>query len=165
MQTLFRIIVGAWLAVGAPVVSADDLPAAGALDPRVANALKAAGLAYVIDEGDYSLNYTLADGRTQRAWVASKTARIARLEFRDVWSVAYRGQGLLPASLANRLLTENVRMVMGAWQVNQGKDEYLVVFSYPIAADADAETLQEVIEAVTLSADRMEKELTGEDKF
>jgi hypothetical protein len=39
------------------------------------------------------------------------------------------------------------------------------VFSYPAAADADAETLQEIIEAVTLSADRMEKELTGKDDF
>ena len=47
----------------------------------------------------------------------------------------------------------------------QGKDEFLVVYSYPVAADVDGETLQEVIEAVTLSADRMEKELTGEDKF
>jgi hypothetical protein len=165
MQGYFRMILSAWLSIGAAGVRADDVPAAGVLDPRVATALKGAGLAYVIDEGDYSLNYTFADGRAQQAWVASKTARIARLEFRDVWSVAYRGQGLLPANLANRLLTENVRMVMGAWQVNQGKDEYLVVFSYPIAADADAETLQEVIEAVTLSADRMEKELTGEDRF
>lgn len=165
MRTASRIIVSVWLAIHVAVVHAEDVPSANALDPRVATALKAAGLAYVIDEGDYSLNYTLADGRTQRAWVASKTARIARLEFRDVWSVAYRGHGLLPANLANRLLTENVRMVMGAWQVNQGQDEFLVVFSYPIEADADGETLQEVIEAVTLSADRMEKDLTGEDKF
>ena len=165
MHTFFRVVVSAWLVIGAAGARADDVPAAGALDLHVAVVLKAAGLAYVIDEGDYSLNYTLADGRTQRAWVASKAARIAHLELRDVWSVAYRGQGLLPANLANRLLTENVRMVMGAWQVNQGKDEFLVVFSYPIAADADAETLQEVIEAVTLSADRMEKELTGKDDF
>ncbi len=155
----------AWLVAGAAGVQADDVPASGALDPRVATALKGAGLAYGIDEGDYTLNYTLADGRTQRVWVASKTAKIARLEFRDVWSVAYRAKGLLPANLATRLLTENVRMVMGAWQVNQGNDEYLVVFSYPTAADANAETLQEVIEAVTLSADRMEKELTGKDEF
>jgi hypothetical protein len=56
-------------------------------------------------------------------------------------------------------------MVLGAWQVSQGQDEFLVVFSSPIAADAAAATIQEVIEAVTLSADRMEKELTGKDEF
>ena len=56
-------------------------------------------------------------------------------------------------------------MVMGAWQVSQGKDEYLVVFSYAVPADTNADLLQEVIEAVTISADRMEKELTGKDEF
>ena len=98
-------------------------------------------------------------------WVASKTATITRLEFRNVWSVAYRGKGQVPAELAKRLLTENVRMVLGAWQVNQAPDDYLVVFLIPVAADADAATLEEIIEAVTVSADRMEKELTGKDEF
>jgi hypothetical protein len=56
-------------------------------------------------------------------------------------------------------------MILGAWQVNQGADEYLVVFSAPVSATADAATLQEVIEVVTLSADRIEKELTGKDEF
>jgi hypothetical protein len=154
-------ILAGWVAVA----SGQSPAASGAVDARVVAALKTAGLAYALDDGDFRLTFTLADGRTQHAWVASKTAKISKLEFRDVWSVAYRGQGQLPANLATRLLTENVRMVMGAWQVNQSKDEYLLVFSYPVAADADAETLQEVIEAVTLSADRMEKELTGKDDF
>jgi hypothetical protein len=60
---------------------------------------------------------------------------------------------------------ENARMILGAWQVNQGEDEYLVVFSAPVSATADASTLQEVIEIVTLSADRIERELTGRDEF
>jgi hypothetical protein len=136
-----------------------------ALDPRVAAALKAANLGYTIDDGDFRLDYNLADGRSQRVWVASNTAKISQLEFRDVWSVAYRAKGVPPADLANHLLAENVRMVLGAWQVSQGPEEFLVVFSFPIAADADAATMQEVIEAVTLSADRMEKELTGKDQF
>jgi hypothetical protein len=56
-------------------------------------------------------------------------------------------------------------MILGAWQVNQGKDEFLVVFSAPVAATADAATLQEVIEVVMLSTDRIEQELTGKDDF
>jgi hypothetical protein len=82
-----------------------------------------------------------------------------------VWSVAVRAKGTLPAELATRLLRENVRMILGAWQVNQGKDEYLIVFSAPVNAAADASTLAEVIEVVTLSADRIEKELTGKDEY
>ena len=56
-------------------------------------------------------------------------------------------------------------MILGAWQVNQGQDEYLVVFSAPVIAGADAAMLREVIEVVTISADRIEKELTGRDEF
>lgn len=145
--------------------SAQVNPATGAVDPRVETALKAAKLGYAIDDGDFRLDYNVADGRMQRVWVASDAARITTLEFRDVWSVAYRGTGQVPAELARRLLAENFRMVLGAWQLNQSADEFLVVFLAPIAAGADAATLQEVIEAVTLSADRMEKELTGKDVF
>jgi len=135
------------------------------LDPRVETALHAAGLTFTADGGDFRMEYTLPDGRTQLVWVASKTANIADTGFRDVWSVASRATGTLPAELATHLLAENVRMVLGAWQVNQGGGEYLVVFSYAIPADAAPGLLQEVLEAVTISADRMEKELTGQDEF
>ena len=139
--------------------------AASTPDPRVETALKGAGLTYSIDGGDFRLKYDVADGRTQLVWVASHTAMLDKLEFRDVWSVAYRGKGALPADLAARLLKENVRMVVGAWQVNEANDEFLVVFSAPVAAGADAATLEEIIEVVMLSADRMERELTGKDEY
>jgi hypothetical protein len=149
----------------APVASAQDTAAAKVADPRVAADLKTTGLAYSIDGGDYRLKYDLDGGRSQLVWVASSTATLDKLEIRDVWSVAYRAKGQLPQDMALRLLTENARMILGAWQVNQGKDEYLVVFSAPVSATADASTLEEVIEVVTLSADRIEKELTGKDEF
>ncbi|MCJ7451078.1 MAG: hypothetical protein MUO39_01190 [Steroidobacteraceae bacterium] len=145
--------------------AAEDAPEAPALDARVEATLKAASLPFTSDGGDFRLNYTLPDGRTQLVWISSKTTKIADTEFRDVWSVANRGQGALPAELADHLLKENVRMVLGAWQVSQGEDEYLVVFSYAIPAETTPGFLQEVIEAVTISADRMEKELTGRDEF
>lgn len=134
-------------------------------DARVEANLKAAGLAYALDGGDFRLNFDLPDGRSQLVWVASGTATLDRLEIRDVWSVAYRAKGALSYEMSLRLLMENARMILGAWQVNQGADEYLVVFSAPVSATADAATLQEVIEVVTLSADRIEKELTGKDEF
>jgi hypothetical protein len=134
-------------------------------DARVEANLKAAGLAYTLDGGDFRLNFDLPDGRSQLVWVASGTATLDRLEIRDVWSVAYRAKGALSYEMSLRLLMENARMILGAWQVNQGVDEYVVVFSAPVSATADAATLQEVIEVVTLSADRIEKELTGKDEF
>jgi len=49
--------------------------------------------------------------------------------------------------------------------VNQGEDEYLIVFAAPLNADADPSTLQEVFEAVTFSTDRIEKQLSDSDAF
>jgi len=138
-------------------------PASG--DPRVAAALKAAGLGYSLDEGDFRLEYDVDQERSQRVWVASDTARIDQLEVRDVWSVAARGKGEVPADLARMLLKENVRMILGAWQVNQSEDEYLVVFLAQVDAAANAATLQEVIEVVMFSADRIEKQLSDQDAF
>jgi hypothetical protein len=145
--------------------SAEGAPPTTVADPRVAEALQSAGLAYEVDGGDYRLEYEVADGRSQLVWVASGTARLDQLEIRDVWSVAARGAGEVTAELAALLLKENARMILGAWQVNQGQDEHLVVFSAPVSAAADAATLQEVIEVVTLSADRIEQQLSAKDEF
>jgi hypothetical protein len=142
-----------------------ETPAQRAADPRVAAALTDAKLAYIVDEGDFRLKYDVEGARSQLVWVASGTAKLDQLEIRDVWSVASRGKGEPPAELAAYLLKENARMILGAWQVNQNTEEYLVVFSAPVVATADAATLQEVIEVVMLSADRVEKELTGKDEF
>jgi hypothetical protein len=142
-----------------------EAPAPRAADPRVEAALEAAKLAYIVDEGDFRLKYDVDGGRSQLVWVASGTAKLDQLEIRDVWSVASRGRGEPPPELAAYLLKENARMILGAWQVNQNAEEYLVVFSAPVVATADAATLQEVIEVVMLSADRIEKELTGRDEF
>jgi hypothetical protein len=159
LLTSAMAILGGWVSCA----SAQGNPAS--MDSRVEAALRAAKLDFSIDDGDFRLDCSVADGRSQRVWVASNAAKVAQLEVRDVWSVAYRAKGVPPANLANRLLAENVRMALGAWQVNQGPDEYLVVFSSPIAADADAATLNEVIDAIALSTDRMEKQLTGKDEF
>jgi len=159
------VVGGALLAVVGVAASAEEAATVETPDPRVVAALKEAGLGYSIDAGDFRLDYKVDDTRSQRVWVASDTARADQLEMRDVWAVAARGKGEVPADLARLLLKENVRMVLGAWQVNQSQDEYLVVFSAPVDAAADAATLQKVIEVVMFSADRIEKQLSPTDEF
>ena len=158
-------IGGALLTLVAAAAPAEEATTAVTPDPRVVAALKEAGLGYSIDAGDFRLNYDVDDVRSQRVWVASNTTRLDQLEIRDVWSVAARGKGEVPAELARKLLAENVRMILGAWQVNQSQDEYLVVYSAQVDAAADAATLQKVIEVVMFSADRIEKQLGDKDAF
>jgi hypothetical protein len=165
-RSSLRVLTATTLLLAASgVVHAQAQAPATVPDARVELALKAAQLGFLIDEGDYRLDYKVDATRSQRVWIASGTTSLPPLEVRDVWSVAARGQGTVPADLAIHLLQENVRMVLGAWQVNQGKDEYLVVFSAQVNADADAAALREVIEVVMYSADRIEKELSGKDEF
>lgn len=164
MSRAAAVLAGVLLTLTGDAAAAAD-PPSPPVDPRVEALLTAAGLVYTIDDGDFRLSYDINDQRSQRVWISSGTTRIEALEFRDVWSVAARGKGEVPAELARMLLAENVRMILGAWQVNQSQDEYLVVFSTPVSAVADAATLQEVIEVVILSADRIEKQLSGQDQF
>jgi hypothetical protein len=159
------VIGGALMMTAAPVASTADDATASSGDPRVVAALKAAGLAYTLDEGDFRLEYDIDKERKQRVWIASETAWIDQLEIRDVWSVAARGKGEVPTELARKLLAENVRMILGAWQVNQGPEEYLVVYSAQVDAAEDAATLQKVIEVVMFSADRIETQLSDKDAF
>jgi hypothetical protein len=161
-----RVMAAMTLLLTASGMAVAQAPAAAtAPDARVETALKAAGLGFQIDDGDYRLDYKVDETRSQRVWIASGTTSLPPLEIRDVWSVAARGKGTVPADLAIHLLQENVRMVLGGWQVNQGKDEYLVVFLAQVNADADAAALRQVIEVVMYSADRIEKELSGRDAY
>lgn len=166
MRSLAWMVMGVTLMMtAAPVTFAADQPTSSSGDPRVVAALKAAGLPYTLDEGDFLLEYEVDEERSQRVWVASDTGSIDQLELRDVWSVAARGKGEVPAELARKLLAENVRMILGAWQVNQGPDEYLVVYSAQVDAAGDAAALQTAIEVVMFSADRIERQLSDKDAF
>ena len=153
------------LLAAAPAALAQDAKAPREPDPGVVAFLKEANLPYQLDNGDFRLEYDVDGTRGQRVWIDSDTAKLDKLEFRAVWSVAARGKGAVPAELATLLLRENARMVVGAWQVNQGQDDYLVVFSAPVSAAADAATLREVLEVVMYSTDRIEKQLSGKDEF
>jgi hypothetical protein len=166
MRLLAWFVIGGTLVMtAAPATCAADEPTSSSGDPRVVAALKAAGLPYTIDEGDFRLEYDVDEERSQRVWIASETAWIDQLEIRDVWSVAGRGKGEVPAELARKLLAENVRMILGAWQVNQSPDQYLVVYLAQVDAAGDAATLQKAIEVVMFSADRIEKQLSDKDAF
>jgi hypothetical protein len=166
VMTTRRALTAALLVLtGAIPIAAAQGGATGTLDRRVEAVLKQARLAYSIDDGDFRLVYQSGDGRSQRVWVASGTTRLDPLEIRDVWSVAARGRGEPPPELAQRLLQENARMTLGAWQVNRRQGEYLVVFSAPVDAAADAAALQAVIEVVMRTADRIEMEFNGRDEF
>jgi hypothetical protein len=138
-------------------------------DPRVKALLDQIGYKYEINaDGDYKLiPVATENGRSQLAYVISKTQQYSTLEIREVMSPAFLSTGPLSAAVANRLLRENSEVKFGAWRVelhNNGQ-KYLALFAVQINANSDAETLRLAIKSVLLVADRMEKELTGTDDY
>lgn len=136
-------------------------------DKRVAAALDAAELKYeVTPEGDFKLLYQLDDDRTQILYVNSNTEKLGTIEIREVWSIAMNSEEELDAETAGDLLTESGKVKIGGWRVSVGDDEnQIVYFSAQVDADADTQSLAQVILAVVQTADAKEQELTEDDEY
>lgn len=157
------------LALGASVAQSQDAPApapAPTADVRVERLLKEVAAEYTVDEdGDFRLVYDIGGGRSQLVWIPSGTSEFGALEIRQIWSIAHRSKGPLPADLANRLLDRNGAVILGAWLTEPAGDELGVIFAVQVAAETDALSLRSAIHAVATTADAMEKELTAKDDF
>ena len=129
-------------------------------DKRVRKVLDELKYKYKIDsDGDFKLAFKTEGGRTQVAFIRSKTSKYKDLEIREIFAYAYKSDGdQLPADVANRLLEENRVMKLGAWQ----KSGKFARFSAKLSANADSDALRSVLQLVLLAADRMEKEFTGD---
>lgn len=166
-QLVSRLLV--LLALGASVAQSQDAPApapAPTADVRVERLLKEVAAEYTVDEdGDFRLVYDIGGGRSQLVWIPSGTSEFGALEIRQIWSIAHRSKGPLPADLANRLLDRNGAVILGAWLTEPAGDELGVIFAVQVAAETDALSLRSAIHAVATTADAMEKELTAKDDF
>ena len=145
--------------------ASDEGDAEAKVDPRIRAALEAEGLDYTVGRsGDLEVLIEFSDeGRSQFVRLQSSVRRYRGIDYRDVYSMAYRfdsGAGLDPA-LAQRLLEANNDYTLGFWAV-QGD----VVFSIArIPAQASPAMVREAISFVAAEADDLEKELLGSDEL
>ncbi|MGJ3251918.1 MAG: hypothetical protein ACFE0J_12410 [Elainellaceae cyanobacterium] len=135
-------------------------------DPRIGEALEALNLSYEIeDDGAYRVGLQFNDGRTQTAWISSRTNVIGPFEIRKIISPAYRSDEELSSEVANMLLQDTARKKLGAWQTFSREQTHVAVFTAQINADSSAEELGVALSVVLQSADQMEEELTNGDRF
>jgi hypothetical protein len=135
-------------------------------DPRLVNALKAAGYKFEeTDRGVLKLFFDISDGRSQQVFVASQTQKTGALETRKIWSTAMKSQDALAAPMANKLLMDSDKVAFGGWELVKWPDGYRVLFVAAVPADLSSDGLKTAIRMVFSKADSMEKELTGEDRF
>lgn len=127
-------------------------------DRRVETSLNEADLKYDIDkDGDFKLLLNYDDNRTQLVFVQSKTEQYKNYEIREIFAYGYKSPtSEFSASIANRLLIDNSKKKMGAWEK---RGEY-AVYVIKISADADALSLKNAIQLAAVCAEEMEKEIT-----
>lgn len=133
-------------------------------DKKVKRMLDSRKVRYETDaDGDFKVTYELANGRTQLAFVRSRTFEYGKLSIREILSIGYRSEGdVFPVEVANRMLEHNNNAKLGAW-AKQGR---LAIFTTKIAVDAGADELTDALEVTVSLADELEKEFTGEaDEF
>lgn len=142
---------------------------AGALfaaDARVTAALESLDINYEVDDdGDFRLIYSTGDGRTQLVWVSGDTESFHDMEIREIFSYAYDTDGSMPASVARKLLQANANYKIGAWEMRDNGNSQFAIFTARIEANAHARELENIIMAVSVTADEMEKDLLGTDEW
>lgn len=142
------------------------------VDSRVRLALDELGLAYEITgQSDFKLKpFSTVGNRTQLVYIHSQTQRYGTLELREVIAPSYLANESLSAPMANRLLRENSEVKWGAWRavaIDEGPNagKYLILYAIQVEADSDAEGLRLAIKNAALTADQLEKEMTGKDDY
>jgi hypothetical protein len=154
------------LAFAASLVAVAQVGGKAKVDPRLRRALSASDLKYTeMSTGDFRLHFTLDKGRTQLVFAESKTQTMGVLEVREVWSIGWSGEKEPSASVANRLLRDNGRRKVGAWELIRLDGKYHAIFNVKVSADADGDALKAIVFGVASSADDMEKELLNSDEF
>lgn len=137
-----------------------------AADIRVKRILDARGLKYEIDEdNDFRVGNALPGERTHLVFINSNTSNYEDLEVREVWGIASISEDAPEQEVAYDLLNENGLLKIGKWSVVESNGKAIVEFSVVIDADTDDTALITALLAVSRTADKMEKKLTGKDVF
>ena len=135
-------------------------------DLRVREGLNQLSQKFVVDaDGDFKIIRDTTGGRTQVAWIISKTNTYGGVEIREIISPAFKTSGHLSAELATRLLKENNKYKIGFWRLVGEDASQAVFYASQIPATIDAQSLDAAIKSVTMIADAMEKEQVGTDDF
>ena len=129
--------------------------------------LKQTGLRYdMMENGSMRLRFTLAGDRTQMVIIKKERNTIGRLQLWEAVSFAWKGGHRPSAQIAHRVLADNGRKKIGAWEIGtEDEREYYLIFNAKIPVQCDPASLKTIISAIALGADQMEADITDGDRF
>lgn len=163
MKNVKAIVIAAVLAALATPAFAQS----GA-DPRVKEALEAAGLKYSVNSSDnFKVVYQMDSDpdRSHLVFIVSRTSTYRDLEIREIWSVAAILDAFPDDEVVHRLLAMNSTAKLGAWAIEESEGEVWVMYTVKVPFDLSPEELNDAIYFVAEVCDELESELTGSDEY
>jgi hypothetical protein len=143
-------------------------PTGRSLDPRLKKMLDKVSLPYeVLGNGSAKLvfNVTGSTGRTQMLFANSVVQRTGAYEARTLYTLVYKGPRRLTQVQYERILLMNMQTAVGTYALLDLEGEYALVLMTQVPAVMKPEDLKAVMMNLVGTADRMERELTNEDRF
>jgi hypothetical protein len=137
-------------------------------DNRIKSKLIALGLKYEIsDLGNFKVVFEMGDDRTQLVLINSSTNEYGGMEIREITSVAAiaKDKSYFSQKTLYKLLDDNDKWKLGAWQISGDTDNYMLQFSVKISANSTQSVLEEILKLAATIADTKEKELTENDRY
>jgi len=137
-------------------------------DPRVKDALEAAGLKYTVNSSNnYKVVYRMDSDpdRSHLAFIVSKTSSYRDLEIREIWSVAAILAEYPEEETVHRLLAMNSTAKIGAWAIEESDGEVWIMYTVKVPSDLSPDELNDAIYFVAEVCDELEAELTGADEY
>lgn len=111
------------------------------------------------------LIHKVSEERSQCVIVSSKNHKLHKFELREIYSIAWKSDGLISSFTMRRLFKDNGINKFGSWQIVKIGNGEAVIYSAMIGATSDAAALESALRFVLEAADEMENEITGEDEY
>lgn len=166
------VFVGLFLSLAvAPVVAqrtGGTRPGTPTIDPRLKKTLDKASLPYeVLGNGDCKLVFAVegSTDRTQMVFVNSRVQTVGGYEARAMYTIVYKAPRRLTQVQYERILAANMQTVMGTYALIDLEGEYALVLLTQVPAVMKPDQLKAVMMSLVGTADRMERELTNDDRY
>ncbi len=168
MQAFRTIIAGMVCMLLSPYLWSQVIyKSAPKVDKRVVDKLATLKYQYdVAEDGTIKFIYPISkNNRSQTLYIRSVTDWYDQMEIREIYSVIYKSNKRPPEYMLAKVLFDNSRKKLGAWELIYEDEQYHILFNAKIRAEESPQNLKSVIEIVGAAADDMEKDLFIADNW
>lgn len=163
-QTVFFTVLFSLYSFGS---RAQNYKASAKIDQRVIDKLTTLKYQYEV-ELDGTVKFILPvgkDARSQTLYIRSVTDWYDQMEIREIYSVIYKSDKRPPEYMLAKILLDNSRKKLGAWELIYEDTQYHLLFNAKVKANESPQNIKSIIEIVGAAADDMEKELFISDNW